>query len=346
MEIVAPPREPRAEGSPLVMLSEAVRILTLLLTVFLCDSSLSSSRLFRTPTNTKWMRSPWTVRCCSRRMAASSSDLEVLLWGDPRHPPPFTKRVIPAHLYWSRHAHAVAKTATERRSQVFPQLTYPHLLERHRLPRSQLTYDGILNRFLCVRDDIDAAKLFVRANIERVPPALFVRAITRAKLHAQSRNDTRQMEFLKQVRERYVAVSDQVMFPAYVEFAKAHTRVETHLPRIASMHLWAATWDEVELSLFFALLLARRLQFDYEVQCGIEELTNRIAASDADTFFEVERKLVLHEQVLTPALSAELFRNASRDIAMMHPALYRRVAPELRLLHEAYLVAHPAQLRR
>lgn len=279
-------------------------------------------------------------------MATSSSDLEVLLWGDPRYPPPFTKRVIPAHLYWSRHAHAVAKTTTERRSMVFPQLTDPRLLERHRLPPSQLTYGGIFDRFLRVCEDIDAAKLFVRANIEHVPPALFVRAVTRAKLYAQSRNNTRQMEFLKKVRERYVAVSDQVMFPAYVELAKAHTRVETHLPRIEQMHLWAAAWDEVELSLFFALLLARRLEFDCEVQRGIEELTSRLAAPDADTFFEVERKLVLHEKVLTPTLSAELFRNASQDIATMHPTLYRRVAPELRLLHEAYFVAHPAQLRR
>lgn len=240
----------------------------------------------------------------------------------------------------------MARTTAERRSLVFLQLTDARLLEQHRLPAADLTYDAILRRFLDVRDDIDAAKLFVRANIARVPPTLFVRAVTRAKLHAQSRNDTRQMEFLKQVRARYVAVSDQVMFPAYVELAKAHTRVETHLPRVAAMDLWAAAWDEVELSMFFALLLARRLQFDYAVQHGIEELASRLVSRDAETVADVEWKAVLHEAVATPALSAELFRNASRDIAAMHPALYRRIAPELRLLHEAYFVAQPAQLRR
>ena len=93
-------------------------------------------------------------------------------------------------------------------------------------------------------DDLDDSKSFINANIDLVPSKLFLRALTAQKLSAQSNNDLEQMDFLKEVRRRYILAGDQVFFPLNIEVQKAETRVMTYLAR-DELRNFAENWDEV-----------------------------------------------------------------------------------------------------
>lgn len=93
-------------------------------------------------------------------------------------------------------------------------------------------------------DDLEDSKSFINANIDLVPSKLFLRALTAQKLSAQSKNDLERMDYLKEVRRRYILAGDQVFFPLNIEVQKAETRVMTYLAR-DELRGWAETWDEV-----------------------------------------------------------------------------------------------------
>ena len=97
-------------------------------------------------------------------------------------------------------------------------------------------------------DDLEDSKSFINANIDLVPSKLFLRALTAQKLSAQSNNELEQMDFIKEVRRRYILASDQVFFPLNIEVQKAETRVMTYLAR-DELRSFAENWDEVQCCL-------------------------------------------------------------------------------------------------
>ena len=107
-----------------------------------------------------------------------------------------------------------------------------------------MTYKKIFDGFVQVMDDLDDSKSFINANIDLVPSKLFLRALTAQKLSAQSNNDLEKMDFLKEVRRRYILAGDQVFFPLNIEVQKAETRVMTYLAR-DELRSFAENWDEV-----------------------------------------------------------------------------------------------------
>ena len=83
-----------------------------------------------------------------------------------------------------------------------------------------------------VMNDLEASKAFIEANIDLVPSALFLRAITAQKLSAQSKNELERMELIKEVRRRYILASDQLFFPL---------NLEVRVCAFVSHALWAIT---------------------------------------------------------------------------------------------------------
>jgi hypothetical protein len=104
-------------------------------------------------------------------------------------------------------------------------------------------------------DDLEDSKSFINANIDLVPSKLFLRALTAQKLSAQSNNDLEQMDFIKEVRRRYILAGDQVFFPLNIEVQKAETRVMTYLAR-DELRSFAENWDEVRAVLYRDLHLS------------------------------------------------------------------------------------------
>lgn len=115
---------------------------------------------------------------------------------------------------------------------------------KFRLESEGLTYKKIYDSFVLVMDDLEDSKSFINANIDLVPSKLFLRALTAQKLSAQSNNDLEQMDFLKEVRRRYILAGDQVFFPLNIEVQKAETRVMTYVAR-DELRSFAENWDEV-----------------------------------------------------------------------------------------------------
>jgi hypothetical protein len=127
---------------------------------------------------------------------------------------------------------------------VFPKGRLHPEAPKFRLNHEGLTFQKILDGFAVVMDDLEDSKSFINANIDLVPSKLFLRALTAQKLSAQSKNDLERMDYLKEVRRRYILAGDQVFFPLNIEVQKAETRVMTYLAR-DELRSWAETWDEV-----------------------------------------------------------------------------------------------------
>lgn len=138
---------------------------------------------------------------------------------------------------------------------------------KFRLNHEGLTFQKILDGFAFVMDDLEDSKSFINANIDLVPSKLFLRALTAQKLSAQSKNDLERMDYLKEVRRRYILAGDQVFFPLNIEVQKAETRVMTYLAR-DELRSWAETWDEVMLSpIFLKNTCITTLSSEFEFFC-------------------------------------------------------------------------------
>ena len=131
---------------------------------------------------------------------------------------------------------------------VFPKGRLHPNAPKFRLNNEGLTYKKIFDSFVAVMDDLENSKSFINANIDLVPSKMFLRALTAQKLSAQSKNDLEQMDFLKEVRRRYILAGDQVFFPLNIEVQKAETRVMTFLAR-GELRTFAENWDEVSRAL-------------------------------------------------------------------------------------------------
>lgn len=151
-------------------------------------------------------------------------------------------------LFWARHATIAPRTSDDRLTTVFPKGRLHPNSPKFRLENDGLTYKKIFDAFVLVMDDLEDSKSFINANIDLVPSKLFLRALTAQKLSAQSNNELEQMDFIKEVRRRYILASDQVFFPLNIEVQKAETRVMTYLAR-DELRSFAENWDEVQCCL-------------------------------------------------------------------------------------------------
>eukprot|EP01041_Mallomonas_annulata_P012540 gene12540-26416_t len=152
---------------------------------------------------------------------------EVVFFGDPRRPPPIEAggdtRYHGALLFWARHATVAPRTSEERLATVFPKGRLHPEAPKYRLQASTLTYQNILNSFMEVQNDLQASNAFISANIDIIPPKMFLRALTAQKLSYQSKNNLDKMSEIKEIRQKYLTSHDQVFFPLNIEVLKAET---------------------------------------------------------------------------------------------------------------------------
>lgn len=277
---------------------------------------------------------------------------EVVFFGEPRQPPPGeAARDSKYHgslLYWARHATVAPRTSDERLTLVYPRGRLFPTAPKYRLEVEGLSFQKILTAFEAVMDDLDASKAFVDSNIDLIPSKLFLRVLTAEKLTKQSKDDLEGMDHLKEVRRRYILAHDQVFFPLNLEIQKAETRVMTYLAR-EELRNFAAKWDEVEMSLHFTTLLAARLTWDSKVRGILDEIKIRIKNTVGYMAQGLEKDLMARE-FRKPAITSEVYLNASMSIQFNMPELYARVKPEVQLLHETFfLIQNPdstEELRR
>jgi hypothetical protein len=276
---------------------------------------------------------------------------EVVFFGEPRSPPPASLaddlRYHGSLLYWARHATVAPKDSSERLDRVFPKGRQHPLAGKYRLacaPEESgsfssssskgLTYDDIVAAFEKVADDLQAAKAFIDSNCDIVLPRMFLRALTAHKLAAQSRGDVDTMHKMKNLRGKYIAANNELFFPLNIEVQKAETRVMSYLGR-PELLSFAQDWDAVEMSLYFATLLTARYKWDERVRQLKNDIDKRVEAT-VGYMADRLRGDLLDKEFRGPAITAELYRNASAIIQQDLPALYARVLPELRLLQEVY----------
>lgn len=261
---------------------------------------------------------------------------EVVFFGEPRLPPPAAAaRDTINHgtlLGWARHGHVAPRNSAERLTRVFPRGQAHPEAARYRLTSQQLTYEAIRARFEEVMWDLEAAKAFLEANVDLVPPKLFLRTLTAEKLSHQSRGDLEKMRHLLQIRDRCILAHDQLFFPLIIETKKAESRVMTYLnrPELATA---AQGWDTVELSLLFTTFLAARNTWDEAVQNVVKNIEKETKET-VEYLRESVRRELTFTRLRSPAVTAQIYRNASLLIQQTMPDAYAKLRPEIQLLHE------------
>ena len=274
---------------------------------------------------------------------------EVVFFGEPRNPPPIEAAGDVGYhgslLYWARHANAVPRTSMERLDMVIPKgRRHPRATKyRMEVDNSNLSFQTILKSFKDTMDDLEASKDFIASNIDTIPPVLFQRAITAAKLSAQSKNDLKLMEEYKVMRRRYTIASDQVFFPMNIEIQKSETRVMTYLAR-SELRNFAKVWDEVEMTLHFTTLLAARLTWDERVQDVLRDIKEKVDTTVGYMASGIQRQLMGRE-FRKPGITSEIYKNATEMIADTMPELYKKVNPEVKLIYEAYNMKDETKIR-
>lgn len=149
--------------------------------------------------------------------AQSQVPPEVVFFGEPRRPPPVQaaqdNKYHGSLLAWARHTNVVPQTSEQRLETVFPKGRLDAQAMKYRLENENLSFKKILGSFcinfslrhFCknvidvflnkldafsmVKDDLDASKAFIAANIDIIPSKLFLRALTAEKLSVQSKKD-------------------------------------------------------------------------------------------------------------------------------------------------------------
>lgn len=273
---------------------------------------------------------------------------EVVFFGEPRNPPPGeAARDSKYHgslLYWARHATVAPRTSEERQTTVFPRGPLHPESARHRLENDKdLTFEKILQSFAAIMDDLPATKAFIDANIDLIPSKLFLRILTAEKLAKQSKNDLEAMDYIKDVRRRYILAHDQVFFPLNLEIQKAETRVMTYLAR-DELRNFAKDWDEVEMSLHFTTLLAARLTWDAKVRAILDEIKIKVKNTVGYMSDGIQKDLMSRE-FRKPGITSEVYLNASQSIQVNMPELYAKIRPEVQLMHETFFMDDSAEIK-
>ena len=272
---------------------------------------------------------------------------EVFFFGEPRKPPPIEAAQETGYhgtlLMWARHATVAPRTAMERLETVFPRGRRHSKASLYRLDCTSLDFDSILKAFVGVSDDLEASKDFIISNMDLVPPQLFLRTITGAKLEAQQARNMEEWAHLREMRRRYILAHDQVFFPLNIEVQKAETRVMTYLAR-SEIKNFARVWDEVEMTLHMTTLLAARLTWDERCRDVLRGVREKVDKTVGYMSAGIERQLMSRE-FRKPGLTSEVYTNASRLITEEIPELYAKVYPEVKLVNEAFYMSDTVQVR-
>lgn len=261
---------------------------------------------------------------------------EVVFFGEPRRPPPIEAlrdtRYHGPLLSWARHANVIPRTTEERAISVFPRPTTSDFY----LGDGALTYDQIFDKFVSVKDNVEASKRFILANVANVPPKLFLRALTAEKLSSQSRGDLERMASLKEVRDSFILAHDQLYFPLNIELQKAETRVMTYVGRM-EMFEAIENWDAIELSSFFTTLLAARLTWDGRVRDVLGQIDNKVQDTVAYMADGIRSDLMART-FKKPGQSSEIYRNATIAIQARMPEAYETMVPEVKVVQETFFL--------
>ena len=274
---------------------------------------------------------------------------EVVFFGEPRRPPPVEMAKDFAYhqilLDWARHAPVAPVTSEDRLNTVFPRGRLADESNKYRLSTEQLTYETIKEAFLPLKDDLEALKSFIAANVDIIPPSLFLRAYTAEKLEAQSKQDITRMNAIIEARRKYILARDQLFFPMEIEMQKAETRVMTYLAR-AELVEFAKNWDSVEISLHMLTLLAARRSWDDQCKEIKSEIDQKLAATEKYMQKQTEESLIFR-YYQDPVHSSYVYGNASLNIEMnMYDDVYVNVRPEIKAIHETYAMDDDAEKRR
>ena len=275
-------------------------------------------------------------------------DPEIVFFGDSRTAPPIEAaqdaRYHGSLLLWARHGDTLPRDSIERRNLVLPFAYEPMRNDKYRLSNSDLTYDTIFNSFVKVMDNIAESKIFISTNLDLVPSVLFLRALTAKKLKAQYENNIEEMNYIKTVRQRYTLAHDQLFFPLNIEVRKAETRVMTYLSR-AEFPEFAKTWDTVETTLHFVTLVSARITWDLKVQELLDRIRRKISET-VDYMADAVRNDLMTREFRRPGITAEVYGNATIQIEKSLPEIYRKIAPEIRIIHETYDMTNADDIKR
>lgn len=217
-----------------------------------------------------------------------------------------------------------------------------------RLNTEGLTYEKIHDAFNAVSDNFQMSKDFIEVNADMVHPRMFLRALTGKKLLAQSQavknpDMAEEMDRLKGLRQKYILAYDQLFFPLNIEMAKAETRVMAYMSR-PELRQYARSWDEVEVSLHMLTLVASRLVWDDRVNFIKGIIENKLNRTIEYMQKAVQRNFV--DQYLTqPAITGQVYLNASMQIEQNMPELYARIKPEVKVLYETYFMQDSTAIR-
>lgn len=272
---------------------------------------------------------------------------EVIFFGEPRIPPPVeAARDSKYHgslLYWARHATVAPRSSAERIESVFPKGPLHPEASKYRLT-SSATFETIYESFVAVMNDLEASKAFINVNMDIVPSKLFLRALTARKLKAQYENDISTMETIKLVRNKYIIASDQLFFPLNIEIQKAETRVMTYLSRDELVD-YAKEWDKVEATLHFTTLLAARITWDTRVKEVLDSIKQKIDDT-VGYMAESLKKDLMNREFRKPAITAEIYANATNLIELKMSSLYLKVSNEIKFVHETFSMTDPYEIKQ
>lgn len=268
---------------------------------------------------------------------------EVLLFGDPRIPPPADRISTPAYL-WARHSHTVPTTSEERITSIFPR-TFDHPLagELRLSITSSTTYEEIkgaviaaMNRTGNQHDRIANLVDFLTCNLDHLSPHLLLLAMTHEKMALQSKK----LDFsaIQDLRTMVNLAAQRLSFPIFLEQQKAESRVLTYRGLMGGFDAIAQEWDGSEVTLFFAALINGRITYDTKIAVITQYVDSQLAYINDEDMLTNARSEYIRNMLAKPTLTAEVYLNASRVIAQLIPDLYDQVAPEIRALHEVYFL--------
>ena len=271
-------------------------------------------------------------------MSGGALPPETVFFGDVRRPPPVSSAGSEKYqislLHWARHGNAMPRDSADRVRVVLPQGRLEPGAERHRLAEQGLSYEAIFRAWQGVMDDFQEATAFIRANLDMVPPLMFQRALTAEKLRAQYDNDLPRMNYLIAARDKHVTATDHVFFPLNIERLKAETRVMTYLAR-DELRTFAQSWDTVETTLHMTALMAARIHWDQRAEGQLRAIKKSVAGG-VQWFQEATYNELMELRFRKPAITAQTYTNASVNIMQFMPAIYGKVAFEVKAMHETY----------
>lgn len=261
---------------------------------------------------------------------------EVVLYGEPRlPPPPLAVRELDYHLIllqWARHASFCPSNSAERSEWVFPRgRNHPESGKYRINDIKNVKARDMVKEVEAMGSNVQQIKAYIESNIDLVPPLLFMRIIAAEKLTAQSKRDVKRMRELKTVLLNYICAFHQLMFPMQIEVQKAETRVLTFINRMEFKD-FALVWDEVETSLVFFLLYSAKASWRGRAESA-EEVIEEQLKSIPEFLYKRTKNNLFQSRLAPSTFTYEVYGNSTAFLSSI-PEIYAKVRPEIKILHE------------